>query len=97
MPVLLDAPARPPLTATSVTHPLMDTPTPEPRPGAYPQGTHVEVRNRFDSSWGKGFEVAEVTPTGYLIRRSTDGTVLPSEFVTDEVRKERRRSNNWWV
>jgi hypothetical protein len=79
-----------------VEDPPMDAPTPEPRPGAYPASTRVEVRNNFDGSWSKGFEVAEVTGQGYFIRRASDGSVLPTEFAATEVRKERRR-NNWWV
>ena len=69
----------------------MDTPTPDPRPGAYPASTRVEVRNSFDGSWSHGFEVAEITNDGYRIRRSSDGSVLPGEFLGADVRKERRR------
>jgi hypothetical protein len=74
----------------------MDTPTSDPRTRAYPASTRVEVRNHFDGSWSSGFEVAEVTEEGYRIRRASDGSVLPTEFATADVRKERRRTN-WWV
>ena len=76
--------------------PPMPPPPAEHHPSAYPATTRVEVRNRYDGSWGQGFEVAEVTPRGYRIRRSSDGSVLPTEFAPDDVRKERRRSH-WWV
>ena len=64
-------------------------------------GTRVEVRSRFDRAWARGFEVVEpVTGTspGYRIRRRSDGSVLPVVFAPDEVREERRRTNDmWWV
>jgi hypothetical protein len=97
MSLLTDAPTRTLQSMAMVADPPMDMPPPHPRPGTYPQSTRVEVRNRFDGSWTKGFEVAEVTETGYRIRRSSDASILPAEFTTDEVRKERGRSNNWWV
>lgn len=60
-------------------------------------GTAVEVRNRFDGRWSKGFEVVDVDDDGrYLVRRQSDGTVLPVALATDDVRKERRRET-WWV
>ncbi|MEL7207602.1 MAG: hypothetical protein AAGK32_05125 [Actinomycetota bacterium] len=95
MPLLTDAPS-PTLPSMTTVEDHMATPTPRPRPGAYPASTHVEVRNNFDGAWAKGFEVAEVTELGYRIRRSSDGAVLPAEFTPDQVRKERSRSS-WWV
>ena len=70
-------------------------------PGVEP-GTRVEVRSRFDERWTRGFEVAEVVSepdpdsVRYRIRRRSDGSVLPSLFVDDEVREEKKRSM-WWV
>jgi hypothetical protein len=67
-------------------------------------GARVEVRNRFDRSWTRGFEVAEsaapadeggAAPT-YRVRRLSDGVVLNAEFPADEVRRERRRET-WWI
>jgi hypothetical protein len=58
-------------------------------------GTKVEVRSRFDGHWSRGFEVAEVLPGGYRLRRLSDGSVLPSEFEPDDVRHERKRGM-WW-
>ena len=58
-------------------------------------GTKVEVRKRFDASWAKGFEVADAVDDGYLIRRLSDGHLLPTSFAYDDVRRERRR-NMWW-
>ena len=53
---------------------------------ALPIGTSVEVRNRFCASWSRGFEVAEATRAGYIVRRQSDAYVLPAEFVAAEVR-----------
>ena len=52
-------------------------------------GTRVLVRNRFLAEFAPGFEVAGVTPTGYTIRRVSDGAELPSSFPADEVRADR--------
>jgi hypothetical protein len=65
-------------------------------------GTRVEVRSRFDRRWSRGFEVAEeldssVPPPRYLVRRRSDGSVLPSEFDAEEVRAEKRGRSMWWV
>jgi hypothetical protein len=61
----------------------------------------VEVRSRFDRGWARGFEVAETVvgnDPGYRIRRRSDGSILPVVFATEDVREERRRTNDlWWV
>lgn len=65
-------------------------------------GTRVEVRNRFDARWSRGFEIAEVTgPNGapvprYRVRRRSDGSILPVEFDEDELREDKRRQT-WWM
>jgi hypothetical protein len=59
-------------------------------------GTAVEVRSRFDGSWSVGFEVADVEEAGYIIRRLSDGSLLPVPLPLDDVRRERRRET-WWV
>lgn len=60
-------------------------------------GTRVEVRSRFDEGWSTGFEVAEVRSAGYLLKRLSDGSVLPSEFGNEDIRPERRRKQGlWW-
>jgi hypothetical protein len=58
-------------------------------------GTKVEVLKRFDSSWARGFEVAEALDSGYLIRRLSDGDILPTPFPPEEVRRERKKGM-WW-
>ena len=59
-------------------------------------GTKVDVRNRFQGTWVRGFEVAEVTDDGYRIRRLSDGSVLGELFTRDDVRRERKRQGFWW-
>jgi hypothetical protein len=59
-------------------------------------GTKVDVRNRFQGTWVRGFEVAELTEEGYRIRRLSDGSVLGELFRRDDVRRERKRQGFWW-
>jgi hypothetical protein len=60
-------------------------------------GTRVEVRQRFDGRWARGFLVEKASEAGYVVRRDHDGVVLPEVFPADEVRIERRRRNMWWM
>jgi hypothetical protein len=59
-------------------------------------GTKVDVRNRYQGTWVRGFEVAEYTPDGYRIRRLSDGSILGDLFSRDDVRRERKRQGFWW-
>ena len=59
-------------------------------------GTQIDVRNRFQGTWARGFEVAEVTEGGYRIRRLSDGTILDELFSRDDVRRQRKREAFWW-
>jgi len=49
-------------------------------------GTEVEVRSTFDRTWKRGFVVAEPAEEGYLLRRRSDGAVLPTPFPAESVR-----------
>ena len=50
-------------------------------------GNQVEVRSRFTGRWVSGFEVAEeLNHDRYLLRRRSDGAVLPVPFPAHEVR-----------
>ena len=51
-----------------------------------PVGTVVEVRERFRGRWSRGFVIAESTDDGYLLRRSSDRSVLPTPFMRADVR-----------
>ncbi len=59
-------------------------------------GTRVEVLNSFEGRWRRGFTVEALGTEGYVLRRQSDGTVLPKEFPPDQVRKERRQGL-WWA
>ncbi len=59
-------------------------------------GMRVEVRSRFDDSWARGFEVAEVLPDSYRLRRLSVLSVLPVEFSFDDVRKDLKKQGFWW-
>lgn len=59
-------------------------------------GSRVEVRNRLDGRWAKGFEVAATGEDGYRLRRLSDGNELPLSFSDDDVREEKRRTGMWW-
>lgn len=51
-----------------------------------PKGTPVRVRNTL-GSWAGGFEVVSVDPAGYLLRRVSDGALLPTPIGASEVKK----------
>jgi hypothetical protein len=59
-------------------------------------GTQVDLRNRYQGTWTRGFEVAEATEEGYRIRRLSDGVVLSELFSRDDVRRQRSRQGFWW-
>ena len=49
-------------------------------------GTLVEVRGHFSGEWSGGFEIAETTRDGYLLRRLSDRYLLPVELLDDDIR-----------
>ena len=60
------------------------------------KGTRVEVRDRFQGWWARGFEVAGTEEGRYRIRRLSDGSILPGLFARTEIRRERHRRAMWW-
>lgn len=54
------------------------------------------MRNRYQGTWVRGFEVSEITEAGYRIRRLSDGSVLGELFSRDDVRRQRSRQGFWW-
>ena len=51
-------------------------------------GRRVTVRTRYLGSWAGGFEVAKLLDEGYLLRRVSDGTVLPDVIAFSDVRRD---------
>lgn len=49
-------------------------------------GRRVELWIQLDKSWADGYEIADLTADGYLIRRMTDDSVLPQTFPVGSVR-----------
>src|SRR4051812_13851208 len=58
-----------------------------------PQGTPVQVRDRFEFAFRSGFEVSAATGAGYRLRRRSDGVELPAEFPATDVRPESKPSS----
>jgi cold shock CspA family protein len=49
--------------------------------------SHVEVRTRYQQGqWASGYEIAQVVPLGYRVRRSGTPDTLPEVFVPADVR-----------
>jgi hypothetical protein len=46
----------------------------------------IEVRSRFDGRWVGGFEIAATDDDRFLLRRRSDGAVLPVPFPADDIR-----------
>src|SRR2546430_11486364 len=60
-------------------------------------GSHVEVRNRFTGAWSRGFELVEIVDGGYRIRRLSDDSVLPTVFLSEDVRpRPPKKAGLWW-
>jgi len=54
------------------------------------KGTEVEVLTRYERHWASGFEIAAVDPDHrFLLRRRSDGAVLPASFAANEIRPRR--------
>ncbi len=51
-----------------------------------PIGVRVELRNRFDDRWIRGFAVAVCGDGEFQLRRLSDGHVLPAWFPATSVR-----------
>lgn len=49
-------------------------------------GQEVEVRTHYTGSWSPGFKVVEVAPEGYIVRRGSDGGLLPALIPVADVR-----------
>lgn len=49
-------------------------------------GMRVDVRNRFDNTWTPGFEIEALGVENCQVRRSSDGTLLPVWFSSEDIR-----------
>ena len=50
-------------------------------------GARIEVRTRFEMNlWAPGFEIVDVLPRGFQVRRLSDGDVLPEIFPPADIR-----------
>ncbi len=61
-----------------------------PDPAVVVPSGEIEVRKRFDGGWTSGFEVAAVDHDSCLVRRRSDGVVLPVPFNVADVRARGR-------
>ncbi|HZT64737.1 MAG TPA: hypothetical protein VFA11_03005 [Acidimicrobiales bacterium] len=52
------------------------------------EGTRVQVRNQFEGSWSRGFEIYSLEVGGYRVRRLSDGAVLPTVIAESDLRME---------
>jgi hypothetical protein len=52
----------------------------------------IEVRTRFDGRWVGGFEIVAENENRYLLRRQSDGAVLPVPFPAGDIRPRKRPS-----
>jgi hypothetical protein len=54
-----------------------------------PAGANVEVRTRYvDGQWAHGYEIAEVLPNGYQVRRGGSREVLSEIIRAADVRPD---------
>lgn len=49
-------------------------------------GQRVDILNHFDGRWVPGFEVIANSDGGVMVRRISDGVVLPVSFAATEIR-----------
>lgn len=50
-------------------------------------GSPVAVKTRYLGSWTTGFEVAELLDDGYLVKRVSDGTILPDVIAFEDIQR----------
>ena len=53
-------------------------------------GDQVDVHTRFSDSWVGGFEIAEIIPEGYRVRRTSDRSLLPGYTSAADLRPRPR-------
>ena len=69
------------------SRPLSSADAPRDIGESLPSGVRVQIWNRFDGAWASGFRIFAAQPGGgYLVRRLSDGSVLPINFAQAELR-----------
>lgn len=53
-------------------------------------GQQVEVHTHYTGAWATGFEVADVVTEGYVVRRRSDGSLLPVVIPEVDLREATR-------
>ncbi len=56
------------------------------RSSLFVRGETVEVRDRFQGGWHRGYVVDEVTAGGYRVMRTADSKLLPVDFNAGDLR-----------
>jgi hypothetical protein len=51
-------------------------------------GDPVQLKVAYTGSWSSGFDVADVVPGGFRIRRRSDGRILPGPTSPADVRPD---------
>ena len=49
-------------------------------------GDPVELHSQFNDAWVGGFEIAQITPEGYRVRRMSDASLLPGYTSASDLR-----------
>ena len=53
-------------------------------------GDAVEVFVRFTDTWADGYEIADIVDDAYRVRRTSDGSLLPSLTSRSDLRPPRQ-------
>jgi hypothetical protein len=59
-------------------------------------GDQVEVHTQFNDAWVSGFEIAQVSPDGYRVRRTSDASLLPGYTSASDLRPSTSSSTARW-
>jgi hypothetical protein len=57
-----------------------------PSAGPMTIGARVQVHNTYLETWSRGFQVAGIINDAYLVRRVSDGFILPRSFGPGDIR-----------
>jgi hypothetical protein len=60
-------------------------------------GAEVEVRTHYQENWARGFEIASVDGDRVLVRRRSDGSLLPTALDRADVRRRPSPNESPWM